>query len=69
MTSNLTVQTAGTVSRDCQIRDYDQLDPEAKQFLAELADDETAITVPARVARCFDRREVINFTEYIRIEL
>jgi len=61
--SRLTVQPVGSVSRDEQVRDYDQLDPIVKQFLAEFADDGTAIPVPPRVARCFDK-----YTDYLRIE-
>jgi hypothetical protein len=68
MTPTLTVQPIRTVSSDRQVRDYDQLEPPAKQFLAELTDDGTAITVPPRVARCFNRREVIKYTDYFRID-
>lgn len=56
------------ISRDRQVRDYDQLDPKAKQFLAERAEEGTAITVPPRVARCFERSEIIKYTDYLRIE-
>lgn len=69
MTSKLTVQPVSTVSGDQQVRDYDQLDPEAKQFLADLVDEETEMTVSSRVANSFDRCEIVKYTRYLQIEV
>lgn len=68
MATRLKVQPVSTIPRNTQVRDYDQLSPRAKQVLAELTNERAAITVSSRVAACFDRDEVINYTDYLRID-
>jgi hypothetical protein len=68
MPSRLSAQPVSTIPRNTQVRDYDQLSPRAKQVLAELTTERTAITVSSRVAACFDRDEIINYTDYLRID-
>lgn len=68
MPSKLTVQTAQTIPCDGRVRDYDQLETAAKQYVAEYADEETETAVSPRVVGCFDAGEFINYTDYLRIE-
>jgi hypothetical protein len=68
MTSQLTVHPVKTVPCDRQVRDYDQLDPTAKQYFAELESNKTAAMIPAQVAASFDCGEVIRYTVYFRIQ-
>ncbi len=69
MTAKLTVQPISTVSSDQQVRDYDQLDPEAKQFLADLADEGTETAVSSGVASSFARCEIVKYTNYVSVEV
>ena len=70
MPSRLSSQQVSTIPRNTQVRDYDQLSPRAKQPLAKLTNtnERTAITVSLRVAACFDRDEIINDTDNLRID-
>lgn len=67
MDVRLSVRKVETIPDGSSIRDYDQLDPEAMQYLAELAKAETSVEVPTRVATAFERCELIKYTEYLRI--
>jgi hypothetical protein len=68
MTSRIRVRPVSTVPRNTQVRDYDQLSPKAKRVFADVAAERTTVTVPSRVAACFDRDEIINYTDYLRVE-
>lgn len=67
--TSIRVQPVSTIPRNTQVRDYDQLSPMAKQVLAEFANERTAVTVSSRVTAYFDRNEIINYTDYLRIDM
>lgn len=68
MDVRLTVREVETIPDGMSVRDYDQLDPEAREYVAELAQAETPVEVPPRIAAAFERRELIKYTVYLRIQ-
>ncbi|GAA0240485.1 hypothetical protein ACFFQF_30675 [Haladaptatus pallidirubidus] len=69
MPCELAVEPVSTIHCDKQVRDYDQLNPTAKQTLAELTAEESEIVVSSQIAAGFTRNEIINYTDYLRIKM
>lgn len=50
------------------VRDYDQLNADAKQYLAEAEVGRTAgIELPTELASSFGPADVINYTDYVQV--
>ena len=67
MSSELILQTVNTIPCDGQVRDYDQLETETKQYIVELAEAETPLTVPSEIVESIISTKIIKYTSYIRI--
>lgn len=69
MTGRLTVERADAVAPDARVRDYDELDPRAQAHLAMAVADGDASPVGPRTAADFEGCDVVNYTDYLRVDV
>jgi hypothetical protein len=67
MEVRLSVREVETVPEEASVQDFDQLDTDIQQYIAELTRGEPAIEAPADVARVLVSCGLIKYTRYLRI--
>lgn len=67
MTPRISAHEVETVPERVSVRDFDQLDTGAKQYVVELSRQGSPREVPREVAVRLASSELVNYTDYLRI--